>query len=30
VTVAPGNFVDFNVSGSSGTPAGVWIALMCN
>ena len=30
VTVAPGNFVDFSVSGSSGTPAGVWIALMCN
>jgi hypothetical protein len=30
VTVAPGNFVDFSVSGSSGTAAGVWIALMCN
>jgi hypothetical protein len=30
VTVSPGNFVDFNVSGSSGTAAGVWMALMCN
>jgi hypothetical protein len=30
VTVAPGNFVDFNVSGASGTAAGVWIALTCS
>ncbi len=30
VTVAPGNFVDFSVSGASGNAAGVWIALMCN
>jgi hypothetical protein len=30
VTVAPGNFVDFNVAGASGTAAGVWMALMCN
>jgi hypothetical protein len=30
VTVAPGNFVDFSVSGASGTAAGVWMALMCN
>jgi hypothetical protein len=30
VTVTPGNFVDFSVSGASGTAAGVWMALMCN
>jgi Collagen triple helix repeat (20 copies) len=30
VTVAAGNFVDFNVTGSSGSAAGVWTALACN
>jgi hypothetical protein len=30
VTVAPGSFVDYTVSGASGTAAGVWIALTCN
>jgi hypothetical protein len=30
VTVAAGNFVDFNVTGASGTAAGVWMALTCN
>jgi Collagen triple helix repeat (20 copies) len=30
VTMAPGNFVDFSVSGASGTTAGVWLALTCN
>jgi hypothetical protein len=30
VTVTPGNFVDFSVSGASGNAAGVWMALMCN
>jgi hypothetical protein len=30
VTIAAGNFVDFNVTGASGTAAGVWTALVCN
>ena len=30
VTVAAGNFVDYNVAGASGTPVGVWTALVCN
>jgi hypothetical protein len=30
VTIAAGNFVDFSVSGASGTPTGVWTALACN
>jgi hypothetical protein len=30
VTIAAGNFVDFAVSGASGTMAGVWMALACN
>ena len=30
VTVGPGSFVDFSVSGASGTAAGVWMALACN
>jgi len=30
VTVAAGNFVDFSVANTSGTPAGVWMALACN
>jgi Collagen triple helix repeat (20 copies) len=30
VTVAAGDFVDFIVTGASGTPAGVWTALSCN
>ena len=30
VKVAAGNFVDFSVSGASGTAAGVWMALACN
>jgi hypothetical protein len=30
VTIAAGNFVDFSVTGSSGTAAGVWTALACN
>jgi hypothetical protein len=30
VTVAAGNFVDFNVTGASGSAAGVWMALTCN
>ena len=30
VSVAAGNFVDFSVSGASGTAAGVWMALACN
>jgi hypothetical protein len=29
-TVAAGNFVDFSVSGASGSAAGVWTALACN
>lgn len=27
--IAAGNFVDFSISGASGTPAGVWTALQC-
>ncbi len=30
VTIGAGNFVDFHVTGASGTAAGVWIALSCN
>jgi hypothetical protein len=30
VTVAAGNFVDFSVANTSGTPAGVWMTLACN
>jgi hypothetical protein len=30
VTVGAGEFVDFKVSGASGTAAGVWTALTCN
>ncbi len=30
VAVAAGNFVDFSVSGASGSAAGVWMALACN
>ncbi len=30
VTVPAGNFVDFDVTGSSGTVAGVWTVLGCN
>jgi hypothetical protein len=30
VTIAAGNFVDFTVTGASGTAAGVWMALACN
>jgi hypothetical protein len=30
VAVVAGNFVDLRVSGASGTPAGVWVALVCN
>jgi hypothetical protein len=30
VTVAAGNFVDLNITGASGTAAGVWTALACN
>jgi hypothetical protein len=30
VTVAAGNFVDYNVTGASGSATGVWTALTCN
>jgi hypothetical protein len=30
VAVAAGNFLDFIVSGASGTAAGVWTALQCD
>jgi hypothetical protein len=30
VTIAAGNFVDFNITGASGVAAGVWMALTCN
>ncbi|MBB5344033.1 DNRLRE domain-containing protein [Tunturibacter empetritectus] len=30
VTVAAGNFVDFTVTGASGTATGMWMALACN
>jgi len=30
VTVAAGNFVDFTVTGASGTAFGMWMALACN
>jgi Collagen triple helix repeat (20 copies) len=30
VTIAPGNFVDYSVTGASGTATGVWSALACN
>jgi hypothetical protein len=30
VAVTAGNFVDFNVTGASGTAVGVWTALACN
>ncbi len=29
-TIAPGSFVDLNIRGASGTPAGVWTAVACN
>jgi hypothetical protein len=30
VAVAAGNFVDYNVTGATGSAIGVWTALMCN
>jgi hypothetical protein len=30
VTIPAGSFVDFSITGASGTPAGVWTALQCN
>ena len=30
VTVAAGNFVDYNITGANGTATGVWTALACN
>jgi hypothetical protein len=30
VAVAAGNFVDYNVTGASGSATGVWMALTCN
>jgi hypothetical protein len=30
VTVAAGHFVDYNVTGASGSATGVWTALTCN
>jgi hypothetical protein len=30
VAVAAGSFIDFSVTGASGTPAGVWTALACD
>ena len=30
VTVSAGSFVDLNITGASGTTAGVWTALACN
>ncbi|HEX3572142.1 MAG TPA: DNRLRE domain-containing protein [Acidobacteriaceae bacterium] len=30
VSIPAGSFVDFSVTGASGTPAGVWTALQCN
>ncbi|HKO17971.1 MAG TPA: DNRLRE domain-containing protein [Acidobacteriaceae bacterium] len=30
VSIAAGSFVDFSITGASGTPAGVWTALQCN
>jgi hypothetical protein len=30
VAIAAGSFVDFSVTGASGTAAGVWVALSCN
>jgi hypothetical protein len=30
VTVAAGNFVDYNVTGATGSATGVWTALTCN
>jgi hypothetical protein len=30
VTVTAGNFVDFTVTGASGTATGMWMALACN
>ena len=30
VTVAAGDFVDYNMTGSSGTGLGIWTALACN
>jgi hypothetical protein len=30
VTIPAGEFVDFRVTGASGTAAGVWTALLCN
>jgi hypothetical protein len=29
VVVAPGQFVDYSMTGTSGTAAGVWTALQC-
>jgi hypothetical protein len=30
VTVAAGHFVDYYVTGATGSPTGVWTALTCN
>jgi hypothetical protein len=30
VAIPAGSFVDFSITGASGTPAGVWTALQCN
>jgi hypothetical protein len=30
VAVPTGSFVDLNITGASGTAAGVWTALACN
>jgi hypothetical protein len=30
VAIAAGSFVDFSITGASGSPAGVWTALQCN
>jgi hypothetical protein len=30
VAVAAGNFVDFTVTGASGTASSMWMALACN
>jgi hypothetical protein len=30
IPIAAGSFVDFSITGASGTPAGVWTALQCN
>jgi hypothetical protein len=30
ISIPAGSFVDFSITGASGTPAGVWTALQCN